>query len=177
MILHLQRRKNMNHNRVALVVLLFLVGSSAVSSSYGQTTFGQITGTVVDPSGAVVPGATVTVINEGTQIAREASTSTSGVFSITNLNVGTYRVRIRVTGFSTFERGGLILSANQIINVNATLALGTTETVTEVTAASPAIATETSTLADVRTSRDLIQLPLELSRHQADKGFYTYAFL
>ena len=168
----------MNRYKVALVVLLCLASSSAlVSPGYGQTTFGQITGTVVDPSGAVVPGATVTVTNEGTQIAREASTSTSGVFSITNLNVGTYRVRIKVTGFSTFERGGLILSANQIINVNATLALGTTETVTEVTAASPAIATETSTLADVRTSRDLLQLPLELSRHQADKGFYTYAFL
>ena len=135
----------MHRNGVALVVLLFLVTSSAaVSPTYGQTTFGQITGTVVDPSGAVVPGATVTVINEGTQIAREASTSTSGVFSITNLNVGTYRVRITVAGFSTFERGGLILSANQVINVNATLAMGTTETVIEVTAASPAIATETS---------------------------------
>src|SRR4249920_2934166 len=123
MLLQHPRRKTMNRKRLALVVLLFLATSSAgVSPSYGQTTFGQITGTVVDPSGAVVPGATVTVINEGTQIAREASTSTSGVFSITNLNVGTYRVRITVTGFSTFERGGLILSANQIINVNATLA-------------------------------------------------------
>ena len=113
----------MDRNKVALVVLLFLVSSSVViSPSYAQTTFGQITGTVVDPSGAVVPGATVTVTNEGTQIAREVSTSASGVFSITNLNVGTYRVRITVTGFSTFERGGLILSANQVINVNCDVA-------------------------------------------------------
>lgn len=97
----------MDRNKVALYVLLFLVSSNAaVSHSYGQTTFGQITGTVVDPSGAAVPGATVTVINEGTQIAREASSSTSGVFSITNLNVGTYRVRITVTGFSSLREEG-----------------------------------------------------------------------
>ena len=148
------------------------IGRASLLASYGQ-----ITGTVTDPSGAVVPGAKVTVTNQETLIAREVSTSARGVFNVPNLNVGTYRVRITVTGFTTYERGGLILSANQVINVDATLALGATETVTEVTAASPAINTETSALADVKTNRDLEQLPLEMTRHLADKGFYTYAFL
>ena len=158
---------------LAVFVRLYISGSAA----YGQTTFGQITGTVRDPSGAVVPGASVSVINEETQITRQTSTSAGGVFNVPNLNVGPYRVRITVTGFTTFERRGLILSANQIINVDVTLALGTMETVTQVTAASPAVATETSALSDVKTNRDLQQLPLEIARHLADKGFYTYSFL
>ncbi|PYV43102.1 MAG: hypothetical protein DMG06_11940 [Acidobacteria bacterium] len=173
-----KRRIEMCHSKVVLCVILFFASlNSLVSRAYCQTTFGQITGTVTDPSGAVVPGAKVTVTNQETLIAREVSTSARGVFNVPNLNVGTYRVRITVTGFTTYERGGLILSANQVINVDATLALGATETVTEVTAASPAINTETSALADVKTNRDLEQLPLEMTRHLADKGFYTYAFL
>jgi carboxypeptidase family protein len=172
------KRIGIYHCKVLSCAIVLLASLPfVVSPSYGQTTFGQITGTVTDPSGAVVPGANVTVTNEETQIARQVSTSASGVYSVPNLNVGTYRVRITVTGFTTYERGGLILSANQVINVDATLALGTSETVTEVTAATPAIATETSALADVKTNKDLQQLPLEMTRHLADKGFYTYAFL
>lgn len=168
----------MHRSKVALLgISLLACLHFIVCPASGQTTSGQITGTVTDPSGAVVPDAEITVTNEGTQITWQVSSSRGGVFTVPNLNVGTYRVSIAVAGFATYERTGLILSANRVINVDARLTLAATETVTEVTAAAPAISTETSTLADVRTNRDLQQLPLEMTRHLADKGFYTQSFL
>jgi hypothetical protein len=148
-----------------------------VSQAAGQTTFGSITGVVTDPSGAVVPGVTVTVTNEGTGLERKVTTSGGGVFNVPSLDVGTYRVTVNAPGFATFERSGVVLSSNQVLNINAGLTLETTVTVTEVRAATPAINTETSTLTDVKTNQLLQQLPLEMSRHLADKGFYTYTFL
>jgi hypothetical protein len=159
---------------VALSVCLFLC---LTSLGVGQTTLSSITGTVTDPSGAVVPGANVTVTNEGTQIARQVTTGTSGVFNVPNLNVGTYRVTVTAPGFARYERGGLVLTANQVLNVDTRLELAATATVTEVRAATPAINTETSSLSGVTTSQQLQQLPLEMSRHLADKGFYTFIFL
>ncbi|MBI3695426.1 MAG: carboxypeptidase regulatory-like domain-containing protein, partial [Acidobacteria bacterium] len=160
--------------RLGLSLTIFLL---FISQCAGQTTFGSITGTVTDPSGAVVPDASVTVTNEGTGIARKVTTGAGGVFNVPNLDLGTYRVTIAASGFARYERGGLILSTNQVLNVDAGLELATTATVTEVRAATTNISTETSSLTDVKTNQILEQLPLEMSRHLADKGFYTYTFL
>ena len=148
-----------------------------VSQCAGQTTFGSITGAVTDPTGAIVPGASISVVNEGRGTERKVTTGASGVFNVANLDVGAYRVTISATGFARFERGGLVLNANQVLNVDASLELATTATTTEVRAAATNISTETSSLTDVKTNQVLEQLPLEMSRHQADKGFYTYTFL
>ncbi|HWC00786.1 MAG TPA: carboxypeptidase-like regulatory domain-containing protein, partial [Bryobacteraceae bacterium] len=59
-----------------------------------QTTTGTITGIVTDPSGAVVPNAKVTILNEAEGSTRDLATSASGVFTASNLTVGTYRVRV-----------------------------------------------------------------------------------
>ncbi len=160
--------------QLTLLITMFLF---FVSQAAGQTTFGSITGVVTDPSGAVVPGVTVSVTNEGTGLDRKVVTSSGGVFNVPNLDVGTYRVTVTATGFATYERSGLVLSSNQVLNIDASLKLETTATVTEVQAATPAISTETSSLSDVKSNQVLQQLPLEMSRHAADKGFYTYTFL
>jgi hypothetical protein len=153
------------------IILLF------ISQCTAQSTFGSITGAVTDPSGAVLPGASVSVTNEGTGNERKVTTSASGVFNAPNLDVGTYRITIVAAGFARYERGGLILAANQVLNVDSSLELATTATVTEVRAATTNISTEMSSLTDVKTNQILEQLPLEMSRHLADKGFYTYTFL
>jgi Carboxypeptidase regulatory-like domain/TonB dependent receptor len=160
--------------QLTLLITMFLF---FVSQAVAQTTFGSITGSVTDPSGAVVPGVTVSVTNEGTGLERKVTTSASGVFNVPNLDVGTYRVMVTAPGFATYERGGLVLSSNQVLNIDASLKLETAVTVTEVQAATPAISTETSALSDVKSNQVLQQLPLEMSRHLADKGFYTYTFL
>src|SRR4029450_8413141 len=76
-------------------------------SSSAQTTTGAILGTVVDPQGQVVPGATVTVTDERTTEVRESTSDERGAFQITSLAPGTYTVRVALTGFSTFERKGV----------------------------------------------------------------------
>src|SRR5262249_39637513 len=136
----------------------------------GQTTFGSITGTVADPTGAVIPAAAVTVTNEGTAEERHVVTGEAGGFNVPNLNVGSYRVRIEAQGFASYQQAGIKLNANQVIGVDVqlTVAQAGTETV-EVVGGAPVIDTETATLAYVKTSRDLLQLPL-VARSTGDFG-------
>ncbi len=131
-----------------------------VPNATGQTILSSITGTVTDPSGAVVPDAQVTVTNEGTGVARSASANPTGVFIVPDLSVGTYRVRVEATGFQTQERTGLILNANRVLNLDIQLTLGSAATQVQVQAQAPVINTETSTLAYTRSTRELQQLPL-----------------
>src|SRR5579859_3424532 len=101
-----------------LLTLSMLLGSGGVD---GQTTFGTITGTVTDSSKAVIPGATVRAINEGTGIERKVETTETGVFVVANLNGGAYRLRIEMSNFKPYEQAGLVLRANQVLNVDAEL--------------------------------------------------------
>src|SRR6266568_4700030 len=76
---------------------LFFLASIGVA----QTTFGSIAGTVTDPSDAVLPGATVTVTNEGTGSVRKVRTGAAGVFNVPDLGVGSYEINVAATGFAT----------------------------------------------------------------------------
>ena len=103
--------------------------------AFGQSTFGSFTGTVKDPTGALVPAAAVEVTNEGTGASRQVTTSSAGVFNVPNLDLGMYKVRISAKGFATYERTGLRLTANQVIDLPVELTLGTTTGMVEVNAA------------------------------------------
>src|SRR5437868_4187755 len=92
--------------------------------TFGQSTFGSFTGSVKDPSGAVIPGAEVEVVNEGTGVTRKLTTSSAGVFNVPSLNLGTYRIRVSARGFNTYNRQNLVLEANQVINLDIDLTLG-----------------------------------------------------
>ena len=154
---------------VAVIAAFFFA-----SVGLAQSTFGAITGTVKDPAGALVPGAQIEVANEGTGAIRRFTTSAAGVFNVPNLDVGGYKVRVSAKGFSTYERGGLNLTANQILNLNVDLSLGTATQVVEVQGASPAIATETTDIAGVMGHDSLEDLPL-VGRHDGGTGgIYTY---
>jgi Carboxypeptidase regulatory-like domain len=112
---------------IGVSMRLFLFSFSGIA----QTTFGSITGPITDPGGAVVPGAAVTVTNEGTGMVRRATTRSTGDFNAP-LGVGSYRIGVRAKGFEIYDQTGLHLSAHQTINLNFGLVLGTTATVTQV---------------------------------------------
>lgn len=141
-----------------------------------QTTTGTITGTVTDPSGAVVPDAKITVMNQAQGVTREMTTNTSGVFTAPNLTVGTYRVRVEAPGFAPYESANLMLSANQVQNASIHLSVASSGTSVEVAAEGNAISTETSNISNIKTTRDLQELPL-ISRHGGDQGIYTYVLM
>jgi hypothetical protein len=142
----------------------------------GQSTFGSITGTITDQSGAVVPSAKITVTNETTGIERQVETTNAGVFDVANLNVGgTYRIRVEAPGFRPFEQRGLTLNANQVLSIDARLTLGSASQTLTVEGAAPTIDVDTATLSYATTSVDLEQLPL-VARTAGDLGFYGYVY-
>ncbi len=113
----------------ALAALVALSGSALPVFAQGLT--GQIAGVVVDGSKAVLPGATVTARNTGTQVTREAVTDANGAFVLTNLLAGTYDVRVSLSGFKVYEQRGIVLSATERLALpDVTLDVGgVTETV------------------------------------------------
>jgi hypothetical protein len=155
---------------VLVIISAILMG---ISGAAGQTTFGTITGTVTDPSGAVVPNAKVSVINEQEGTVRQLATGSTGVYTAPNLAVGSYKVEVSAGGFATYSATRLTLSSNQVLNLDVHLSLTQSGTTVQVTGAGAAISTETSNISNLKTTRDLQELPL-ISRHGGDQGFYSY---
>jgi len=139
----------------------------------GQSTFGTITGTVTDQTGAVVPGAKVTVTNEGTGIQRNVTTMGSGVYVVPDLDVGSYRVRAEKTGFGAYEKTEVHLNADRTVNVDARLVVASTATTVEVTSAAQPLNTQTPTLSNVTLPAQLEELPV-ITRQKGDEALYGY---
>jgi hypothetical protein len=103
---------------------------AAVGPALAQTIVGQIAGTVTDSSGAVLPGVTMTVTNDGTGLVRTAVTDDRGAWVITNLPVGRYSVKAELTGFRPAQQTGFELNADGRLTSNFKLEVGgVTETV------------------------------------------------
>ena len=90
----------------------------------GQTTTGSIVGTVTDPSGAVIGGATVVITNMDTGIAVKTSTDTAGSYVVTPLNVGRYSVTVEAAGFKKSVRSDIPLNVQDRVRVDAVLEVG-----------------------------------------------------
>jgi hypothetical protein len=123
-----------------------------------QTIDGTLRGTVTDPSGAVVSGAKVTATNTGTGISKETTTSSSGTFNIPNLLVGTYTVTVEGAGFKKYAREQVQVRSNQVVEVDAKLAVGSEGTTVEVTAGAEVIQTD-SQLVNTFDANQIVSLP------------------
>jgi hypothetical protein len=164
-----------NASRVAFAVLFgAFVGLYLTSPAGGQTTFGSITGVVTDPTGAAVPGAAITVVNQDTGFKRRELTSASGVFSAPDLLPGTYRVLAESNGFGPQERQGVALDANHVVNIDFHLTVGTTSTQIDVQGAAPVINTETSTSSFVKVDTQLLDTALLVRQSNSNQGFAIY---
>jgi hypothetical protein len=143
---------------LATVILSFLLLASPKSNA--QSTGGRIRGTVTDASGGAVAGATVTLINEGTNSKREVQSSSTGEYLFLEVPVGSYEVDVNAPGFKKYARKGIVLVLNEIASVDIALQVGgSTETV-EVTGAPPVIDTTTTQLGAVMTDQSVRELPL-----------------
>ncbi len=144
---------------VVLACAVFLVVQ--VQPSYAQEAgYATINGTVTDPAGAVVPGATVTVLNTDTGAKRELVTNGSGVYSAPYLETGHYSVTVSHPGFKTTTQSGIILTAEQVAGANITLAVGQAEESVTVTSGQQMVDTESTSLAEVVDSTSVEELPL-----------------
>src|SRR4029077_16814137 len=143
----------------AAVLALFSFSFTA-SIANAQSTGGRIRGTVTDASGGAVAGAKVALINEGTNIAREAQTSSNGEYLFLEVPVGTYEVDVTQTGFKKYARKGIVLLLSEIATVDIPLQVGSNIDTVEVTGAPPVIDTTTTQLGAVMTDQSVRELPL-----------------
>src|SRR5215510_7503110 len=97
--------------------LMFIVLGAPRIALSAQTTTGTISGTVVDPGGALIPGAKVSVANEATGESRSTISSETGSFSFPSLLPATYTIRIELPGFQTFQSIGNVLTPNGRLDV------------------------------------------------------------
>src|SRR2546423_5003047 len=141
----------------------FLLGMVLVVSVAGQTTNGNIQGTVVDPQGASVAGAAVTGRNIDTGLTIAASTSSAGLFALQNLPPGRYAVTVEFAGMKKFMQEGITIGTNSTVGLEVKLQVGaTTENVT-VSADASQLETETSDIGASVPSSLVANLPLEVS--------------
>ena len=128
--------------------------------AFAQIQNGQFTGTVTDPSGAAIANAKVTVTNVGTDLAIDTTTSSTGLYILRELPVGTYKIVAEAPGFKTTTNTNLTLNAGTIQRVDFKMQLGQTREVIEVTGAAAAVNTEDSKMATTVTATQVANLPL-----------------
>jgi outer membrane receptor protein involved in Fe transport len=126
----------------------------------GQVDSGTILGTVRDSSGAVVPGAKVTVSNEGTSFTETSTTSGAGTYVFTPLRIGTYTVEVEQPGFKKQRKTGQSLDIQQQLVVDFNLAPGEVTTTVDVTGEAPILQTENGSVGQVVGSQSVNDLPL-----------------
>jgi len=129
---------------ILAVALLILASGGAV---WSQTVQGVITGAVTDPTGAVVPGATVTITNTGTNISQNTTTGSDGSYRFPLVPPGTYTLEVKAANFATVRASGLVVEASQTVPFSVKLELAKAQQVIEVTEQAPLVQTATSDLA------------------------------
>ena len=140
--------------------LAILIVAAACAAASAQEITGTITGVVKDQSGAVVPGATVTVRNVATNIETTTISDAGGVYVASNLPVGQYEVKVELSGFRSYIRRDLELHVADRLRVDPVLQAGTISETVTVTGASPVVQTETSDVSTLINGTQVSQMPL-----------------
>jgi hypothetical protein len=148
------------------IPLLFLATVTISSLVFAQST-GTIQGTVVDATGAAVPGATVDVRNTATGQQRATTTDAAGVYFVPSLPVGTYRIDVKSPGMQPMAATNLELSVGSTVKQDFTLKLAATTETVEVAATAPVIDATTVSVGSVVNQRTVQQIPLN-GRHFVD---------
>ncbi|HYR89787.1 MAG TPA: carboxypeptidase-like regulatory domain-containing protein, partial [Terriglobia bacterium] len=131
--------------------------------SPGQSTFGTILGTVRDSSGALMPGCVITAENTGTSLRRSSVADESGSYTLPNLEPGSYKMTIEAQGFQVAEYTSIQLLARQTIRIDGQMTIATqSQTVSVMAEAAPVITTEVSNIAETKTGRELLDLPVAI---------------
>jgi Carboxypeptidase regulatory-like domain len=143
-------------------ILLFAIISALLSgtAAYAQLDQGTLAGTVHDTTGAAIPNATVTLVDEATGLSLARSADSEGIFTFTPIKIGSYKVTVSAQGFSKAEQKGLIVNASARIEVPITLAAGSVTQTVEVTTDPAALQTDNSSTGATIPAAAIVQTPL-----------------
>src|SRR5580700_8552496 len=137
-----------------LLVVILLSGLSLL----GQT-LGEITGTVVDPSGAGVPNAAVTMTSTATNASRSEQTNEQGLYTFTSVPPGTYNLKVEHPGFKT-TTSNVEVQVQQSVRLDLTLQVGQVSESVEVSATAALLQSENATVGAVVETKSIVELPL-----------------
>ena len=148
----------------ALALTLSLTISISLHAQVAGT--GTIQGIVTDPTGAFVPGATVTLTEESTHVVRTAKTDSAGAYVFPNIVVGSYTLTVADAGFQTYSKIHNVLEVGSSIGIDAHLALGKAEQTVTVEAEGLALQTEDAKFKQTVDERQIAELPLNSASRQ-----------
>jgi len=146
---------------IFLLAIFILV---SVSASAQSTTEGAVAGTIYDPQGAVVAGATVTVRNNGTNQEQTATTDSTGYFRITKLSPASYTVSVTAQGFAGYRAPQVIVEVGRVTEIAPRLGISGSSEKVEVTAEAPTVNTTSADFAPVLNSVAVENLPINGGR-------------
>jgi hypothetical protein len=140
---------------LCLSVLLITTATNAQTAGSGS-----IQGTVTDLSGALIPNASVKLVESSTQVTLTTKTSSGGVYAFPNINVGTYSVTVTAPGFETYISTGNVLEVGSSIAINPKMTIGSTDVKIEVRTEGTALQTEDASFKQTVDSVELTEMPL-----------------
>ena len=158
-------------NRALFIFLAVAVVFSMATPAQAQFARAELTGTVMDPEGLVLPGAAVTVTNEGTGISRTTVTGENGKYVLQGLTPSTYTLEVTMDAFKSYRREGVILAVGQNITLDVQLELGGIEETVTVTAESPIVELTSKEVGAAVNDDDFTQLPTQ------NRSFVMFASL
>jgi len=141
-----------------LVIMLALL--STLTSLFAQSVTGSVYGTITDASGAVVPSASVTLTNSGTNVSLSSKSNASGEYIFPVVDPGNYKVTATMSGFTTQMQNDIRLAANQNVNAGFVLQNGEISTIVNIEAATTMVDTRESQLGETIDQKRIQDLPL-----------------
>jgi hypothetical protein len=139
------------------VCTLLFLACAAFAQTTGTAT---LVGTLTDNTGAVVPGATVTIVNTETQFTSNTQTTSEGAYYVPNLIPGTYRLTIEAQGFKRYVREGIILRTSETPRIDVQLEVGAVTESINVSGSAPLLETETTATGQVLEGDTIVKIPV-----------------
>jgi hypothetical protein len=146
--------------RVRLTVLCFITFVLFINTAPAQSPNGTVSGIVLDPSGGVIVGADLLVINDGTGVQYAGKANSEGFYVVPNIPPGTYRIQVSNSGFKTIIKPDIVIHVLDAIAINFTLPIGASSEIVTVEGGAPLINTQDAAVSTV-IDRDFVEsLPL-----------------
>src|SRR5260370_9477476 len=142
---------------VSVIILAFCI---TALPAYGQVAGATLSGTITDPSGAVVPKATISIKNIGTGVVRDVTSNSSGFYTAPNLLPGTYEVKVTAAGFATAVNKTIQLNVGAQQTLNQVLRVGNISETVDVTATAPVVQLSSSSISGTVDFTTMLELPL-----------------
>ena len=149
------------------LIMLLLIAAALPAVLRAQNTEATVLGTVKDPSGSVVAGATVQLTNQGTGASRSTMTDRNGDFLFSAVEIGSYTLSVEAAGFQKEQFSQFDLLARETRRLDAGMKLATQAQSINIESELPAVQTDTSSIAETKTGRELVDLPVAIATRGA----------